>query len=126
MSRIYKEAVKDVSPFLRFLRKHLMGRNPSNNNRWSIQQAPRDVPAPNLPDGPSAALHSNYYYTRDARRRAAYPVELASNTGASGTTLLPLGNTEAKSGATAVAVPQWVPKTPNAPYNPPEVPNPNA
>jgi len=94
------------------------------NNRWLPQQAVRDVPPCNQPDGPSSSLHSNYYYTRDARRRAAQPLELASNSGSSGTKLLPLATTTAKSDATSVAVPLKVPKTPGAPYIPPTLPRP--
>jgi len=115
-------ALWDVSPFLQFLRKHLMGRDPMVNNRWLPQQAVRDVPPCNQPDGASSSLHSNYYYTRDARRRAAHPLELASNSGSSGTTLLPLATSTAKSDATSVAVPQRAPKTPGAPYIPPTLP----
>ncbi|XP_060070388.1 NADH dehydrogenase [ubiquinone] 1 alpha subcomplex subunit 7-like [Ylistrum balloti] len=36
-------------------------------NRYPNSESSREQPPPNLPDGPSALLSDNYYYTRDAR-----------------------------------------------------------
>ncbi|XP_069126342.1 NADH dehydrogenase [ubiquinone] 1 alpha subcomplex subunit 7-like [Argopecten irradians] len=47
-------------------------------NRYAISQNSREQPSPNLPEGPSALLSDNYYYTRDGRCLVEPPTVLYS------------------------------------------------
>ncbi|XP_033738188.1 NADH dehydrogenase [ubiquinone] 1 alpha subcomplex subunit 7-like [Pecten maximus] len=49
-------------------------------NRYPSSQTASDQPLPNLPDGPSARLSENYYYTRDGRCLVEPPKVLYSTT----------------------------------------------
>jgi len=88
------------------IRALLLGRNHMNNLRFDHLQAPRSIPEPNMPPGPSHNLAANYYYTRDGRREVAPPAVLAD------------GNKALASGEeTAAAVMPKIGKTPGRVHN---------
>jgi NADH dehydrogenase (ubiquinone) 1 alpha subcomplex subunit 7 len=82
-------ATRDIGPLLQKFRALLLGRTHMNNLRFDHLQAPRTVPEPNMPPGPSHLLNTNYYYARsvlvlqytllgrDGRREVALPTVLA-------------------------------------------------
>ncbi|KAK3849336.1 hypothetical protein Pcinc_043907 [Petrolisthes cinctipes] len=71
---------RDVSPFLGLLRKLLLGRDHTPALRQANKVVCRSQPPPALPDGVSASLSNNYYYSRDGRRMVAPPDLLVENT----------------------------------------------
>jgi len=83
----------------------LLGRNHMNNLRFDHLQAPRSIPEPNMPPGPSHNLASNYYYTRDGRREVAPPSVLAD------------GNKALASGEESAAVAPRIGRTPGRVHN---------
>ena len=70
---------REVSPFLQRMRSFLLGRDPVNPLRFQKECAPRPGPEPNLVEGPSHKLSSNYYFTRDARREVELPKTIADH-----------------------------------------------
>jgi len=99
-------ATREIGPFMQKFRALLLGRNHMNNLRFDHLQAPRSIPEPNMPPGPSHNLAANYYYTRDGRREVAPPAVLAD------------GNKALASGEeTAAAVMPKIGKTPGRVHN---------
>merc|ERR1712080_207901 len=70
-------ATREIGPFMQKIRALLLGRNHMNNLRFDHLQAPRSIPEPNMPPGPSHNLAANYYFTRDGRREVFPPAVLA-------------------------------------------------
>ncbi|XP_045607607.1 NADH dehydrogenase [ubiquinone] 1 alpha subcomplex subunit 7 [Procambarus clarkii] len=99
---------RDVSPFLRYVRNLLLGREHNSALRQADIMACRSQPPPNLPPGVSAKLANNYYYMRDGRRDVQ-PVEVLAINSSSGPTKLLSDTPETKD---AVAVIVKKPKTP--------------
>lgn len=81
-SKAAKVAVEHraYSPIIQKLRNLLLGRVDNNPLRFLDQCADRPGPEPNLPEGPSHKLFSNYYHTRDARREVTFPTMIADET----------------------------------------------
>ncbi|KAK8728930.1 hypothetical protein OTU49_008877 [Cherax quadricarinatus] len=79
---------RDVSPFLRLVRKTLMGREHKSALRQADTVSCPSQPPPNLPPGVSAKLFANYYYMRDGRRAVKPNEVLAINSPSEPTKLL--------------------------------------
>ncbi|XP_002732511.1 NADH dehydrogenase [ubiquinone] 1 alpha subcomplex subunit 7-like [Saccoglossus kowalevskii] len=69
-----------ATKYVKWLRNFFAGRDYQGNLplRYARDQAPRTIPPANLPDGPSHAVASNYYFSRDARRLNSPPDVLYS------------------------------------------------
>ncbi|XP_063613742.1 NADH dehydrogenase [ubiquinone] 1 alpha subcomplex subunit 7-like [Penaeus indicus] len=104
---------RDVSPFLRSVRKFLLGREHTSALRHPDGMACRTQPPPKLPPGVSHKLSANYYYTRDGRRDVLPAQTVAVNSSTAPTRLISAG--EESDAAVALAV--KTPKTPGNNYN---------
>jgi len=70
---------RDVAPIVKRFRDFLTGRPVKNPLRFPHEMSERPGPEPNLPEGPSHKLSSNYYYTRDGRREVQPNTVIADN-----------------------------------------------
>ncbi|VVC93057.1 unnamed protein product [Leptidea sinapis] len=97
---------RDLSPFMQAFRNFLLGRKLTNPLRFEPFVASRTQPPPEIPDGPSHKHAHNYYYTRDARREVAPPLDISAKLLTDGA-----DKTEAKTPASVTPTPgkvfQW-------------------